>query len=214
MTRIRESLTPSQASRSIAQGGIEAGAPERSAPIPAESFTQSPASARSGESDPGYRHGPPASRGPANYLTGGFLVLDPGPPSAKASGEGSWGRGGAITPIPGPLGEDASIHAELEQRYHMPEGSEAQERLPRGREGQDFGAPGSASVSPEEIGKVHGGDQTMPTTPEPNVTAGPKGDRATDSAVDAHPGVPGPGDYVVQRVEPSRQAFVYRGYRG
>jgi hypothetical protein len=107
----------------------------------------------------GYRSGPPASAGPANYLTGGFLELDPGPPSKKASGEGSWnGKGGAITPLPGPLGGDASLQAELEHCYHMPSGSEAQTGLPRGREGQgDFGAPGAASVPPEEVGKVHGG---------------------------------------------------------
>jgi hypothetical protein len=94
-------------------------------------------------------------------LTGALLELDPGPPSKKASGEGSWnGSGGAITPTPGPLGGDASLRAELEGCYHMPSGSEAQGGLPVGREGQgDFGAPGAASVPPpEEIGKTHGGD--------------------------------------------------------
>jgi hypothetical protein len=132
MPHVHESIVPEQAGSTIASPGIEAGAPLPSAAIPAECE--------------GYRHGSPASQGAANYLTGSLLVLDPGPPSAKGSGEGKW-NGGAIRPIPGPLGEDASIRAELEGCY-LPSGSEAQEGLPRGREGQDFGAPGSASVPP------------------------------------------------------------------
>jgi hypothetical protein len=211
MTRTHESFTPPRAGSTISDPGIQGGAPQPSAPIPS--------------TVEGHRSGSPASKGPANYLTGGFLVLDPGPPSAKASGEGSWARG--ITPIPGPLGEDASIRAELEGCYHMPEVSKPQANLPVGREGQDFGAPGAASLTPEEaraarrggtppaseIGKVHGGDEgpmpatptsatsagTTPTTPAPALTAGPKGDA-----------------YVVQpRFDnrPGQRVFDYRGFR-
>jgi hypothetical protein len=140
MPRVNESITPPQAGCTIAGPGIEAGAPVPSAPIPYD--------------PPNYREGAPASAGPANYLTGGFLELDPGPPSKKASGEGSWnGSGGAITPLPGPLG-DASIRAELEHGYHMPSGSE----------GQDFASSQCGPSleeerpQPHEVGKVHGGD--------------------------------------------------------
>jgi hypothetical protein len=140
--RVNESITPPQAGSTIAGPGIEGGAPLPSAAIPYD--------------PPNYREGGPASAGPANLLCGGFLELDPGPPSKKASGSGEW-NGGAITPIAGPLGEDASLRAELEGCYHRPEGSEEQTGLPVGREGQDFGAPGSSSVPPEEIGKTHGG---------------------------------------------------------
>jgi hypothetical protein len=210
MTRVTEAITPPQAGSSISDPGIEGGAPAAAAPIPAATEAEG-------------AMGPPTSQGAGNILTGGMVELDPGPPSSQASGEGEWGGGGRglVTPIPGPIGGDASLRSELEECYHMPSGSTAQEGLPVGREGQDGMFPPAhpagleKPLDPREVGKVHGGDQTpMPTTPAPaspgmpaqgsapatNLTAGPKSD-----AYIVHGQTDGERDR-------GRRAFIYRGF--
>jgi hypothetical protein len=177
MPRIHESLTPQGAGSNIASGIVSG------APLPSE-----PASS---EGPPVFAA--PASQGTANYLTGGFLELDPGPPSKKASGEGSW-NGGAITPLAGSLGGDASLRAELEG-YHMPETSEPQEGLPRGREGQGGDA---AEMYPP----AHPAHLEKPLASEVGKT---------------HGGGPPPGVNVVQPRRdnaPGTRLFNYRGYTG
>jgi hypothetical protein len=65
--------------------------------------------------------------------------------------------------------------------------------------GKAFGE--KATGRPDLTGSKPKGDQTaMPTTPEPNLTAGPKADAYIVRGVPEH--------------QPGRRVFDYRGYRG
>jgi hypothetical protein len=158
MPRIREAITPPQAGSSISDPGIAGGAPAPAAPIPAATEAEG-------------MMGSPASQGAANYLTGGMVELDPGPPSSQASGEAAWGGGGRglVTPIPGPIGGDASLRSELEECYHMPSGSDPP--APYVARGGDQ-TPGGAPTTPGAATTP----SASPATPSANVTTGPKGD--------------------------------------
>jgi hypothetical protein len=174
MPRVHESIVPPQAGSTIAAPGIAGGAPARSAPA-------------SSEGPPPF--GGPASQGPGNYLTGGLVELDPGPPSAEASGPGEWS--GPVTPIPGPLGEDASLHEE-EARCYLPSGSVAPEaQLLRG-DGEPPKDPWATGLKPHGMGAGEEDQATSApatpvpatgvgvgsSTPAPALTSGPKGDAA------------------------------------
>jgi hypothetical protein len=196
--RTTEGITPSQAGSTIASPGIEGGAPAPSAPIPAATEAEG-------------AMGPPASQGPGNYLTGGMVELDPGPPSSEASGEGEWGGGGRglVTPIPGPIGGDASLQSELEECYHMPSGSEAPEARVEREDGMyppAHPAHLEKPIDPHEVGKVHGGDDTKRKRRGAEAGREPRADSR-----------PPPGAYIVHGQSDSerdrgRRAFIYRGF--
>jgi hypothetical protein len=168
MPRVTEQLTPTRAGSTINDPGVQGGAPARSVPASSE--------------QPGTPVGGPASQGPANYLTGGLVELDPGPPSAEASGPGEWS--GPVTPIPGPLG-DQSLHEE-EARCYLPSGSTLpEEQLMRG-DADTPKDPWGPGLKPHGMGAGEE-DQAAtpapptsagaaPATPAPALTTGPKGD--------------------------------------